>query len=58
MGRIACLKGFFALRPSGAELHPALLRAAASLPLDPAGRFDEGGLTALLSRAIPAGAPS
>ena len=58
MGRIACLKGFFALRPSGAELHPALLRAAASLPLDPAGRFDEAGLTALLSRAIPAGAPS
>jgi hypothetical protein len=35
-----------------------LLRAAASLPLDPAGRFDEAGLTGLLSRAIPAGAPS
>ena len=58
MGRLACLKGFFAIRPGGAELHPALLRAAASLPLDAAGRFDEAGLIALLSRAIPAGAPS
>ena len=34
------------------------LRAAASLPLDAAGRFDEADLTALLSRAIPAGAHS
>lgn len=58
MGRMARLKGFFTIRTTGAELHPALLRAAASLPLDPAGRFDEAGLTALLSRAIPAGAPS
>jgi dihydrodipicolinate synthase/N-acetylneuraminate lyase len=39
-------------------LHPALLRAAASVPLDPAGRFDEAALTALLSRIIPAGAHS
>jgi hypothetical protein len=58
MGRIARLKGFFALRATGAELHPALLRAAASVPLDPAGRFDEAALTALLSRIIPAGAHS
>ena len=58
MGRMAWLKGFFTIRATGAELHPALLRAAASLPLDPAGRFDEAGLTGLLSRAIPAGAHS
>jgi hypothetical protein len=58
MGRMARLKGFFTIRTTGAELHPALLRAAASLPLDQAGRFDEAGLTGLLSRAIPAGAPS
>jgi hypothetical protein len=58
MGRIARLKGFFTLRAAGAELHPALLRAAAALPLDAAGRFDEAGLTALLSRTIPAGAHS
>ncbi|MFM8614742.1 MAG: hypothetical protein ACKOC9_08495, partial [Alphaproteobacteria bacterium] len=57
MGRMARLKGFFTLSASGAELHPALLRAAASLPLDAAGRFDEAGLTGLLSRAIPSGAP-
>ena len=56
MGRIARLKGFFALRATGAELHPALLRAAANVPLDPAGRFDEAALTALLSRTFPAGA--
>ena len=58
MGRIARLKGLFTIRATGAELHPALLRAAASVPLDPAGRFDEAGLTALSSRAIPAGAHS
>jgi hypothetical protein len=34
------------------------LRAAASVQLDPAGRFDEAALTALLTRMIPAGAPS
>ena len=58
MGRFSWLKGFFTLHPHGAELHPALLRAAAALPLDAGGRFDETGLNALLSRAIPAGAPS
>ena len=58
MGRMGRLKVFFTLSASGADLHPALLRAAASLPLDPVGRFDEAGLTALLYRSIQAGAPS
>jgi hypothetical protein len=36
-------------------LHPALLRAAATMPLDGAARFDEGGLRRLLSRPLPQG---
>jgi hypothetical protein len=45
---LACL---YRLRAGTAELHPALLRAAAGLALDPAGLFDE----AALRRQLPVG---
>jgi hypothetical protein len=38
----------------GVELHPSLLRAAASMPLDSGARFDAEALRGLLSRALPA----
>jgi hypothetical protein len=56
MGRAAWLAGLFDLGAEGVELHPALLRAAAELPLDAGARFDEAGLRRLLSRPLAAGA--
>ena len=56
MGRARWMANLFAIGAEGVELHPALLRAAASLPLDPAARFDETALRRLLSRPLPAGA--
>jgi hypothetical protein len=38
------------LQRDGAELHPVLLRAAASAPLTPDARFDETGFRSRLSR--------
>ncbi|WP_245216791.1 hypothetical protein [Roseomonas nitratireducens] len=55
MTRAQWMRGLFTLGSEGAELHPALLRAAATLPLDAAARFDETGLRRLLSRPIPSG---
>ncbi|MCK8783476.1 hypothetical protein M0638_03650 [Roseomonas sp. NAR14] len=59
MSRAAWLAGLFDLTAGGGiELHPALLRAAAELPLDPAARFDESALRHLLSRRLPSAAPA
>jgi hypothetical protein len=53
--RAPWLAGMFDVTPDGIDLHPALLRAAASMPLDAGARFDEGGLRRLLSRPLPSG---
>lgn len=58
MARAAWLRPFYALGPEGAELHPALLGAAATLPLDAAARFDAEALRRLLSRGLAARAPT
>ena len=42
------------LARDGAELHPSLLRAAASIPLSAEARFDELGFQAHLAAALPA----
>ena len=55
MTRAPWLRGLYSLGAEGIELHPALLRAAAAMPLDGAARFDETGLRRLLSRPIPSG---
>jgi hypothetical protein len=52
--RAAWLAGMFTLTAEGIDLHPALLRAVASMPLDPAARFDAEALRGLLSRGLPA----
>jgi hypothetical protein len=49
--------GMFDITPDGIDLHPALLRAAASMPLDASARFDEPGLRRLLSRPLPRPSP-
>ncbi len=54
MGRSAWMAGLFTVTAEGVEMHPSLLRAAASLPLDGAARFDAEALRGLLSRALPA----
>jgi hypothetical protein len=58
MGRAAWLAGLFDVTAGGVDLHPALLRAAASLPLDGAARFDEARLRRALSRPLPQGSPA
>lgn len=58
MTRARWLAGLYSLTAEGIELHPALLRAAAAMPLDAAARFDETTLRRLLSRPIPSGAPA
>jgi hypothetical protein len=55
--RAPWLAGLFDVTPEGIELHPALLRAAATMPLDGAARLDEAGLRRLLSRLPAAAAP-
>lgn len=54
MGRAAWLAGLFDVTAQGVELHPALLRAAAAMPLDAGARFDAEALRRLLSRGIAA----
>lgn len=57
MGRAPWLAGLFAVTRGGVELHPALLAAAASLPLDAEGRFEDRALRARLGVApAPSGA--
>ncbi len=53
--RARWLAGLFDVSPEGIDLHPALLAAAASMPLDAAARFDESGLRRLLCRPLPQG---
>jgi hypothetical protein len=54
MGRADWLIGLFDVTPQGVDLHPALLRAAAMMPLDPGARFDAEAMRRLLSRGLPA----
>ncbi|MEN0072842.1 MAG: hypothetical protein AAGC69_00565 [Paracraurococcus sp.] len=56
LGRAPALAPLFDVTPEGIDLHPALLDAAASMPLDPGARFDEAGLRRLLSHRLPPGA--
>lgn len=56
--RAPWLSGLFDVTPDGIDLHPALLRAAATLPLDAGARFDEAGLRRHLSRPLPQGSPA
>ncbi|SDB47763.1 hypothetical protein [Belnapia rosea] len=55
LGRAPWMTALFAVTPAGIDLHPALLSAAAAMPLDGGARFDETGLRRLLSRPLPAG---
>ena len=52
LGRASWLRGMFAITAEGAEFHPALLAAAARVPLDATGRFEDGALRAMLTRSI------
>lgn len=54
MTRSTWLAGLFDVSAQGVELHPALLRAAAAMPLDAGARFDAEALRSLLSRRLPA----
>ena len=54
MSRATWLAGMFDVTAEGVDLHPALLRAAAAMPLDSAARFDAEALRRLLSRGIAA----
>lgn len=54
MGRAQWLAGMFDVTAHGVDLHPALLRAAAAMPLDAGARFDAEALRRLLSRGIAA----
>jgi hypothetical protein len=50
MSRAGWLARMFEVTPEGIELHPALLHAAAGMPLDAGARFDAEALRRLLSR--------
>ena len=50
MGRASWLRGLFDIGREGTVLHPDLLRAAATQPLDGGARFDEEGLRDRLAR--------
>ena len=50
MGRAPWMRGMFDIGREGTVLHPDLLRAAATQPLDEAARFDEEGLRHRLAR--------
>jgi hypothetical protein len=52
MGRAPDLSGLFEVTGDGVVLHPALLRAAARLPLDGAARFDVPALCRALPRRL------
>ncbi|MGG5821795.1 hypothetical protein [Falsiroseomonas sp. HW251] len=54
MARAGWLAGMFDVTADGVELHPALLRAAAGMPLDPGARFDAEALRRLLCRGLAA----
>lgn len=52
LARAGWASGVLRFAPDGAELHPALLRAAASVPLTAEARFDEAGFRAFLGRRL------
>lgn len=52
MTRATWLAGLFDVTTQGIALHPALLNAAATMPLDAGARFDESGLRRILSRRL------
>jgi hypothetical protein len=54
MSRATWLSGMFDVTTEGVDLHPALLRAAATMPLDAGARFDAEALRRLLSRRLAA----
>lgn len=61
LGRAQWAVAFCRLARDGADLHPALLQAAATLPLTAEARFDETGLRrnlAVLPRDVPAARPT
>ena len=58
MARFGFLAGMFDVTAEGIDLHPALLRAAATVPLDAGARFDADAFRRLLSRGLPARAPA
>lgn len=47
-------RGLFSISRDGAEIHPALLGAAARIPLAADARFDHAALRAMLARSLPA----
>ncbi|MDO9708322.1 hypothetical protein [Paracraurococcus lichenis] len=53
LGRVPALAPLFDVGPDGIDLHPALLDAAARLPLDAGARFDEAAIRRLLSDRLP-----
>jgi hypothetical protein len=53
LARARWLGAMFDVTAAGVDLHPALLRAAASQPLDAGARFDAEALRGLLSRRSP-----
>jgi len=54
MGRAPWMRALFDIGREGTLLHPDLLSAAATQPLDGAARFDEEGLRRRLARPHPA----
>ncbi|TCZ66842.1 hypothetical protein [Roseicella aquatilis] len=56
LARVPALAPLFDVTPDGIDLHPALLDAAARLPLDAGARFDEAAIRRLLSSRLPPGA--
>jgi len=55
LGRVPALAPLFDVTTDGIDLHPALLDAAATMPLDAGARFDEAGIRRLLSHRLPPG---
>ncbi|WP_431269632.1 hypothetical protein [Dankookia sp. P2] len=54
LARVPALAPLFDVTPEGIELHPALLDAAATLPLDAGARFDEAAISASIVAPTPA----
>ncbi|MBK1662564.1 hypothetical protein [Paracraurococcus ruber] len=55
LARVRALAPLFDVTTEGIDLHPALLDAAASMPLDAGARFDEAAMRRLLSRRVAPG---
>lgn len=57
LARAPALHAYMTLHRNGADLHPALLRAAAATPLTDDARFDEARIRTQLT-PLPSGAPA